>query len=202
MKDRPSLQWEQIQGIESKKYTCGYCGNPLVSVKGWRANGSLNKRNLTTHIYICHYCCQPTYFLDTMGLQIPRSAYGQSVENISDESIESLYEEARRCTAANAFTAAVLCCRKLLMHIAVKKGAKVGATFKQYVDHLATKGYIPPDGEKWVDHIRSKGNEANHEIVLMKPDDAEDLITFIEMLLKFIYEYPKRLDKEQPKIQT
>jgi len=49
------------------------------------------------------------------------------------------------------------------------------------------------DGKGWVDHIRKKGNEANHEIVIMKKGDALDLITFIEMLLKFIYEFPSRI---------
>ena len=44
-----------------------------------------------------------------------------------------------------------------------------------------------------VDHIRKKGNEANHEIVLMEKEDAEDLLVFSEMLLKFIYEFPKRV---------
>jgi hypothetical protein len=55
---------------------------------------------------------------------------------------------------------------------------------------------VPPNGEEWVDHIRQKGNEANHEIVLMSSEDAKDLITFIEMLLKFIYEFPNKIKKQ------
>jgi len=46
-----------------------------------------------------------------------------------------------------------------------------------------------------VDHIRKKGNEANHEIILMDKKDAENLITFIEMLLKVIYDFPARIPK-------
>jgi len=34
-------------------------------------------------------------------------------------------------------------------------------------------------------------NEANHEIQIMTRDDARDLIKFAEMLLRFIYEFPK-----------
>ncbi len=90
----------------------------------------------------------------------------------------------------NAYTGAVLCSRKLLMNIAVSKGAAEGLSFLEYVDHLASKGYVPPDGKEWVDHIRTKGNEATHQIKIMKKEDAEDLITFVEALLKFIYEYP------------
>jgi hypothetical protein len=44
-----------------------------------------------------------------------------------------------------------------------------------------------------VDHIRKKGNEATHEIALMGQADAEELIGFTEMLLKFIYEFPARV---------
>jgi hypothetical protein len=96
-----------------------------------------------------------------------------------------------------SFTAAVLCCRKLLMHIAVEKKAKEGLSFQTYVEYLSEKNYIPPDGKEWVDHIRDKGNEANHEIKIMKKEDAEDLLIFMEMLLKFIYEFPSKVKKRK-----
>ena len=57
------------------------------------------------------------------------------------------------------------------------------------------QGYVPPNGRAWVDHIRTKGNEANHEIKLMSKADAEELIVFAEMLLKFMFEFPGRLPK-------
>ena len=79
------------------------------------------------------------------------------------------------------------------MNIAVNEGADPGLSFFKYVDYLATQGYVPPNGRGWVDHIRRKGNEATHEIALMSRDDAEELITFVEMLLKFIYEFPARV---------
>ena len=93
----------------------------------------------------------------------------------------------------NSFTSAVLTCRKLLMHIAVEKGAAPGKSFLEYVEYLAQKNYVPPDGHGWVDHIRTKGNEANHEIKIMAVEDASDLIAFLEMLLKFIYEFPAKV---------
>jgi hypothetical protein len=84
------------------------------------------------------------------------------------------------------------------MNIAVGEGAKEGQNFLQYVDYLATKGFVPPNGRHWVDHIRKKGNEANHEIALMKQQDAQELITFVEMLLRFIYEFPNIVPKPAP----
>ena len=76
------------------------------------------------------------------------------------------------------------------MNIAVSKGAGEGKKFTEYVDYLNGKGYIPPNGKAWVDYVRKKGNEATHEIKIMASEDAEELITFIEMLLRFIYEFP------------
>ena len=79
------------------------------------------------------------------------------------------------------------------MHIAVSKGAEEGKSFLQYVEFLSQKGYVPPDGKGWVDHIRERGNEANHEIKIMSADDAESLIQFSEMLLKLVFEFPKKV---------
>lgn len=47
----------------------------------------------------------------------------------------------------------------------------------------------------WVDYIRRRGNEANHEIALMYSGDAEALVAFVEMILKFIYEFPSKVPR-------
>src|SRR5207302_9089408 len=39
-----------------------------------------------------------------------------------------------------------------------------GETFVSYIDRLQAKGYIPPDGRDWVDYIRSRSNDANHDL--------------------------------------
>ena len=81
------------------------------------------------------------------------------------------------------------------MNIAVQKEASENLTFIEYVEYLSSKGYVPPDGKGWVDHIRQKGNEATHEIKLIEKKDAEDLVVFSEMLLKFIYEFPSLMSQ-------
>ena len=63
----------------------------------------------------------------------------------------------------------------MLMNIAVAQGAKEGLKFIEYVNYLSDNGYTPPNGKQWVDHIRKKGNEANHEITLMGVNDAQEL---------------------------
>lgn len=183
------------QYIGSRSYTCGYCGESVASDTGYYAYeydlvGNLTGQNPV--IYLCHQCNGPTYF-STEGEQTPGPAFGGRVEHIPSEEVKDLYEEARNCMKVNAHTAAVLCCRKLLMNVAVAKGAETNKSFAYYVDYLADQGYLPPDGKEWVDLIRQKGNEATHEIAIMERADAEELITFSAMLLTFIYEYPAKI---------
>jgi hypothetical protein len=185
-----SLEWKKSENISSHQFTCGYCGNPIASDVGWEAHN--RQGHIAAHILICHFCTKPT-FIDNDNKQYPGAIFGDTVSGIGDESVLLLYEEARRTMSVSSYTAAVLACRKLLMHIAVQKGAAVGETFVSYVQFLADHHYIPPDAVSWVDHIREKGNEANHEISIMKKEDAETLLSFIAMLLKVIYEFPARI---------
>mgnify|MGYP002345128503 FL=1 len=144
------------------------------------------------YIYICHHCEYPTFFNES-GEQTPGTRPGEDVIGIDDASVESIYKEIRDSYSQNAFTTCILGCRKLLMHIAVSKGAAPGKNFIDYVEFLSSKGYVPPDAKEWVDHIRTKGNEANHEIVIMSEEDAKDLIGFVVMLLKLVYEFPNKM---------
>ncbi len=180
--------WNRPEDLPSRNYKCGYCNQPLASAKGWHGAAEHNGA-LRAFVYLCHACTNPT-FIDHEGQQWPGVVFGNIVSDIPEQTVALLYEEARRATGAGAFTAAVLCCRKLLMHIAVAKGAPVGQTFASYVDYLSANHHISPDAKDWVDHIRSKGNEATHEIVIVSRDDAQDLLAFCEMLLKTIFEFP------------
>ncbi len=185
--------WQQSATMAAKAFRCGFCGKDVASDRGYHCSGG---NTPPSFLRICPLCNLPTLFTPD-GKQRPGVAFGQSVGSVPPN-IENLYDEARRCTSAGAYTAAVLACRKLLMHIGVAQGAAEGLSFVQYVEYLAAKGFVPPGGGGWVDHIRQKSNEANHEIVMMKQEDAAELITFLEMLLKFIYEFPARVPTKAP----
>ena len=179
------MPWNNQQNLESRQFRCGHCSS-LVG-----ANLGFIHQSGSRHIYVCPHCDQPTYF-DQNNKPLPGVPFGNPVGHLPAD-IEALYMEACKCTSASAYTAAVLLSRKLLMNIAVSLAAKAGESFVFYVEYLASNGYVPPNGKGWVDHIRKKGNEATHEIVLMQQRDAEDLIGFTEMLLKFIYEFPAKV---------
>lgn len=190
-----NVEWQGLQGLKSKSYICGYCNNSLVSNSGYRGNYA--GISASAYLYICHFCTQPTFF-DIHERQTPGASFGNTVSGVSANEVKSIYDEARDCMKVNAFTAAVLCCRKLLMNLAVAKGAKKGLSFSEYVKFFADEGIIGKDSKGWVDHIRDKGNDATHEIPHMSKEDAENLITFSEMLLKTIYEFPSKIKSKTP----
>jgi hypothetical protein len=145
-------------------------------------------------VYICPNCGGPI-FVAPDGRYYPSPALGNTGRHVPAD-LNALYEEARRCSSQNCYTAAVLLCRKMLMNIAVHQGAPEGLKFIEYVNFLSDQGYIPPNGKHWVDHIRKKGNEATHEITVMNEQDALELITFTEMLLRFIHEFPNMVPQQ------
>lgn len=192
------IAWSNTQDISSRSYRCGHCGNLVASQKGvagYHRYGPHEHEEEDAWIYICSHCTRPTFF-DLDGKQLPGVIFGSPIENLPDKSVDDLYEEARRSFSDGNYTAAVLCSRKILMHIAVAKKAQPGQSFAAYVDYLVDNHFIPPDARDWVHHIRLRGNEANHEIVIMSKDDAEELLVFIEMLLKVIFDFPTRVGRK------
>lgn len=185
-----------LQTLLTKSFICGYCGDKISSNKGYKI-GSNNDGTGTMigGIYICPGCQGPTYFSPDRS-QIPGGKVGSKVNYVPDN-LNQLYEEARSSIVNNCNTAAVLLSRKMLMHIAVELGAKENIKFIEYVNFLSEEGYIPPNGRHWIDYIRTKGNEANHEITLMTQKDASDLLIFIEMLLRFVYEFPNLIPSRE-----
>ena len=192
------LRWPDAKTIAARHYTCGYCGASVAPDTG--LTGTYNSTPYGW-VFICHHCTRPTY-IDVAGTQSPSPVFGKPVTNIPDKTVGALYEEARRATGAQSYTATVLCCRKLLMHIAVSKGADTNKNFLYYVEYLAAQHYIPPDAKGWVDYIRTKGNEATHEIVIMQKEEAERLQRFAKcfygLSLNFQQPFSRQLLRHSP----
>jgi len=176
-------EWHRTEQASKMGFTCGYCGREAAPNKMYQDTNSIGR------ILICPSCTQPSFF-GAGSLQVPSVRMGRDVAGISSKDIATLYNEARDCTSAGAFNATVMICRKILMNLAVQHGAEENKNFLHYVDHLTNSGFVPPQGRQWVDAIRTKGNEANHEIALMDKKDAQLILHFTEALLRFNYEMP------------
>jgi hypothetical protein len=195
--DAARYSWQDAKPIRSRPFVCGFCSHRVSSDKGYKLIG-VNSQipDQLAGIFLCPNCGGPTFFTNEKE-QLPSPALGNPVSQVP-QTLNVLYEEARKCTTMACYTATVLLCRKMLMNIAVSEGAAEGLKFFEYVQFLADNHYVPPKGKHWVDHIRQKGNEATHEIKLMSEGDARDLLNFIEMLLRLIYDFPARIPKPAP----
>jgi hypothetical protein len=197
--------WNDVKTLTARRYRCGYCGAVVASDRGWHNSQGVSSAGdvRSGELRVCPLCNQPTYVRHETGLgsgieigRVPRALPGAEVKRLPED-VEALYVEARRSHAAEAFTAAVLALRKLLMHVAVEKGSKEDQRFIEYVEYLDEHHYLGQGGKPWVDLIRKRSNEANHEIILMEEDDSDRLMKLAEMLLRLVYEFPGSLEPEQ-----
>lgn len=195
------MAWEYIQIIPSESFVCGNCGKLVASNQGYEnaTKHPQKGRSVMARIHVCHFCNKPTY-LKGSGRdkeQVPGSSFGEFVRYIETEEVQKLYDEARSCVKVGAYTASAVCCRKLLMNLAVSKEAEEDKSFAYYVTYLAKQGFLPTKSEAWLTYIKDKGNEANHEIRIMSAEEAEQLIEFTGMILKIMYEFPAKLSDPQ-----
>ncbi|NMM31415.1 MAG: DUF4145 domain-containing protein [Cellulomonas sp.] len=161
------------------EFTCGICGTAI--------NGAViaTARDLPVKWIRCVKCQFGSVV--NGSVQSPAPERGESVDGLPD-GIGAVYGEARRCLGVAAYSAVDLLCRKLLMHVAMDKGAARSLTFGQYLDHLQQIGYITPPLMPWVDHIRKRGNLATHELPTPSEDEAEDTLAFTAQMLRLVYE--------------
>lgn len=106
-----------------------------------------------------------------------------------------MYEEARACVSVGAYRSAALACRNTLLYVAAElnDGHQIKGGFQANVDWLFDNHWIPPNGKPWVDYIREKGNDTTHQIMIPDPELARQLVDFLGMLLRFVYDMPNRL---------
>jgi hypothetical protein len=104
---------------------------------------------------------------------------------------ETAYRELRDCMTLSAYSAAAMMARKILMNVAVSKGAAGNRKFVEYVDYLV-RTVVSPSGLPWVERIKELGNEAAHELPSVSRESAVEVCLFVEMALRLAYEYPAR----------
>lgn len=61
------------------------------------------------------------------------------------------------------------------------------------IDAVATKGIITRDLKEWAHQIRLGGNEAAHAEAPYEKEEAEDLLSFTELYLTYVYTLPGQL---------
>ncbi len=183
--------------LEAKKWQCWHCGSQTGNDRGYAAtehSGGGSQGHLD-YIYVCPVCSYPTFF-DQSGDQFPGAQFGEPLTDLPPL-VDRIYDEARRAMSVAGYHAAAMLCRKLLMHIAVEKGAKENKSFASYVDHLVNSKVIADSLLEYATHVKDLGNEANHEIREIGREEAEEMISFLEMVCRTVYVYPAQLRKRK-----
>lgn len=197
-------------------FQCGYCGKAVFSDKGMEAtmakqydyNSSTKSvqdsmdTGKVIGVFICPNCNKPT-FKDEIILetQFPLPKKENNLHHIPSD-VNKVYQEALDSYSVRAFTGTTLLCRKLLMSIAVGLGADEDQNFAAYVEFLDDKGYITKTSHDWVDTIRKNGNKATHNLDVSTQKEAENVLTFCEMLLKTNYEYPSEISNNKDDLNS
>jgi hypothetical protein len=164
------------------EYTCAHCG---LKISG-AVISSYDYDQYHLKWLLCPNCTDASV-LTKEGLVYPGVPFGPNIEGLPD-GVREAYTEARQCMSINALTASELICRKILMHVAVDKGAKEGENFGAYLSHLESQGYVTPPMKPWVDLIRQHGNRATHRLEAPDRKRAESSLMFTAELLRLIYE--------------
>ncbi len=198
MSDTPHLigSWNNAMTVSAaSQWRCGFCNQLTRSAVGFYAGS-----NQVSRIQICGNCNYPTLFVFVDGETQQRPAAapaGEPIRNLAPD-VDQLFSQARAALSARAPVAAALTCRKILHHVAVEKRRVKEPTFAKFdkfvqaIEWLDANGYLPPGAkDSWVDFIRKRANEENHEIVLITQQEAEKLVELTWHLLKHIYDLPK-----------
>lgn len=164
-------------------YKCGHCGHDVSGAVV--AYGSDDNGHRGSWLQ-CPNCGDGS-FVDRAGRLFPGAKFGPVIEGLPDD-VKEAYQEARDCLAVNATTAAELICRKILMHVAVDKGAAEGESFASYIDYLEKQGYVTPPMRGWVKLIKDHGNDSTHKLPKPERKRAEGTLVFTAQLLRTVYE--------------
>ena len=186
--------WHMPQTLDPLVYKCAYCGKEVSSEKGYvfgvGAEGRIHEYK--GGVYICPSCKHPTIIISTSNrhfIQIPGIFPVPGVRCLPEQ-INEVYNEARTCISQECYTSTAMLCRKIIMYVAVDKGADHNKNFAYYVDYKKRNHFVPPNSDSWIDPIREKGNEATHEIEPISASEAKGILTFTYYMLLFIYEMP------------
>lgn len=133
------------------------------------------------------------------GVISPGASTLAAVDGCPDD-VAAAWAEVRNNLSVLAATSAVMMCRKLLFHIAVRHGLPEkddrdrAPSFEACLAHLSAVGLVTPKMQPWVKHIKDVGNTANHDLAAITAEEGQRVATFTRQLLVTTYEMPHRLE--------
>lgn len=182
------------------------------------SQGSPNRRTLIDQVTSmeCRNCHQPVivieqeYVDDTPsnkkhsgGLINYRGVFWWPFQgmNLSDDipiEIQKILQEAKISFSAQCYRASAVMSRRTLEAITVDKGESEGVLAKR-IKNLISMGILDKNLGDWATEIRLIGNSGAHfdPIDDVEKEDANQIILFIEELIKYIYVMPAQIARRR-----
>jgi len=173
-----------------RDFQCGACGTKTAG----RVLCDVERSDGSTILW-CQCSCdkkEPTIIVEQAGSVVSQLPMIKefAVSDSWPPELAKLYEEAARSLSAGACTACAMVCRKLLMSTACHEGDDDGKSFVDYVKYITDKILTFPKAKDSIDKIRGIGNEANHNVSFVTPDDARRAMQIVTYMLNTIYSLP------------
>ena len=181
-------------------FVCGHCFRDVAALPTAKYPSGSKPTNVTqvewndkprSECLLCPACERMTVVVE--GAQSPSPPAGNNVDHLPSD-VDKSWREARRSYTATAYTASVLMCRKLLMHMACDKaGTKEGANFTTCIDELISSNELPKSHEPLLQAIRKSGNGGTHKLESIDEKEAKTTIVVTEQCLRNLYELPNQI---------
>lgn len=113
------------------------------------------------------------------------------------ETVGRNWLQAKRNLLNQNWDAAAIMARTALQAALRDKNAKMN-NLKNEINDLAQKGILPPLMKEWSENVRVLGNESAHpnsEQGATNPQDAKDVIRFLDFLMVYLYNLPEQIKK-------
>ncbi len=175
--------WELVNRSERKKpnaqkklffdtYKCGNCAS-FVMVFWSFGHGFHAYKVVPWPLKLTKY---PEYLPENVGRY-----WLQAHKNLNDENWDAAAVMARSA-----------------LQIALRENGATGKTLRDEIRDLANKGQLPPLMRDWSDNVRLLGNVSAHPTPgdpPIEPSDASDVTHFLDFLVEYLYDLPRRIDQ-------
>ena len=125
---------------------------------------------------------------------------GMNLSSDIPEEIQKTLIEAKITFSAQCYRASAVMSRRTLEAITVDKGGSQGILAKR-INNLVSNGVLDKNLGDWATEIRLIGNTGAHfdPINDVKQEDANQIILFIEELIKYVYIMPAEISRRRKK---
>jgi hypothetical protein len=167
---------------------------------------------------VCRNCLQPTIVIEEQYINDKLSRDGISTGTINwrgffwwpffnmkldeslSEEIQQVLREAKINFSTQCYRSSAVMSRRALEAIASEKGEVTGNLF-QKIKNLTNNGVLDKNLGEWATEIRLIGNSGAHHDPIddVNKEDANQILLFIEELIKYLYIMPAEIQKRRAK---